>query len=91
MNENEMILKMKDGTERKYEIVLSYLSLKNNNRYIVFTDNVADIDGKTNLYAKRYNLLTHKLEDIIDEDEWKEVQQNIDEYVISNGDKHVIS
>ena len=72
---------MKDGTEKKYKIVLSYASV-NNNKYIIFTDNETDMDGNTILYAKKYNSELETLEDITDEEEWKDVEKKIDGLLI---------
>ena len=89
MEEDVMILKMKDGTLKKYKIVLSYASV-NNNKYIIFTDNETDIDGNTILYAKKYNSELEKLEDITDEEEWTDVEKKIDGLLIK-GDNDVVS
>ncbi len=82
MEDNTMILKMKDGTEKRYEILLSYMSMQNGVKYIIFTDNKTNYNGELNLYAKRYNNKLKKLEDITDAEEWKDVEKSIDEYLM---------
>ena len=86
MEENVMIIKNKDGSEERYEIVLAYTSLKNNNNYIIFTDNKEDLEGNTNLYAKRYNKETDRFEDINDEEEWNDVKEKIDNLLVNGGE-----
>ncbi len=86
MEDNTMILKMKDGTEKRYEIVLSYVTVNNGYKYILFTDNTTNYKGDINLYAKRYNSELNKLEDITDEEEWKDVERRIDEYLLKDGE-----
>ena len=49
MNKNIMILKDDNGKEIQVEVLLTYE--RNENTYIVYTDNTKDSDGKQRVYA----------------------------------------
>ena len=53
MNKNTMILRDDNGREIQVEVLFTYE--RNNNTYIVYTDNTKDSDGKEKVYAGIYD------------------------------------
>ena len=79
MKDNTIIMNI-DGKEITFDILYIFESLRTKKRYVIYTDNVKDINGNLNIYSSIYD--NKKLIDIINEEDWKEIElfleQNID-------------
>ena len=80
MNKNYMILKDDNGKEFQVEKLLTYE--RDNNTYIVYTDNTKDSDGKERVYAGIYDKEKSLLNPIENKEDY-----NIIESIISSIDK----
>ena len=80
MNKNYMILKDDNGREFQVEKLLSYE--RDNNTYIVYTDNTKDNDGKERVYAGIYDKENSLLNPIENKEDY-----NIIESILSSIDK----
>ncbi len=69
------ILKVKDanGNEKEYDVIFTFDNEENGMRYIAYTDNTKDENGKIEVYASKYNPKDEKmkLEEIKTEKEWQ--------------------
>ena len=79
MKDNTITMNI-DGKEITFDILYIFESLRTKKRYVIYTDNVKDINGNLNIYSSIYD--NKKLIDIINEEDWKEIElfleQNID-------------
>ncbi len=79
MNKNYMTLKDDNGKEFQVERLLTYE--RDNNNYIVYTDNTKDSDGKQRIYAGIYDEENSMLNPIENKEDY-----NIIESIISSID-----
>lgn len=79
MNKNYMTLKDDNGKEFQVERLLTYE--RDNNTYIVYTDNTKDSDGKQRIYAGIYDEENSMLNPIENKEDY-----NIIESIISSID-----
>ena len=79
MKDNTITMNI-DGKEISFDILFIFESLRTNKKYVIYTDNIKDINGNLNIYSSIYD--DKKLIDIVDEEDWKEIElfleQNID-------------
>jgi len=80
MNKNYMVLRDDNGKEFQVEKLLSYE--RDNNTYIVYTDNTRDNDGKERVYAGIYDKENSLLNPIENKEDY-----NIIESILSSIDK----
>ncbi len=66
-------IKNENGKDIEYEILLDFILRKNNERYLVYTDNTTNSDGSLNVYASRYS--NGILDDILTDEEWNEIEK----------------
>ena len=70
------------GIEKEYEILIAFKWTKTNKNYIVYTDNTNDEEGNLNIFAAIY--YPHddsKLDAIVTEEEWDEVEKRLRDLV----------
>ena len=80
MNKNTMVLRDDNGKEFKVEVYLTYE--RDNNTYIVYTDNTKDNDGKERVYLGIYDKENSMLNPIENKEDY-----NILESILSSVDK----
>ena len=80
MNKNVMILRDDNGKEIQVEVLLTYE--RDNNTYIVYTDNTKDSDGKEKVYAGIYDEKKSILNPIENKEDY-----NMIESILSSIDK----
>ena len=83
MKDNTITMNI-DGKEFYFDILFIFESLRTNKKYVIYTDNVKDINGNLNIYSSIYN--DKKLIDIVDEDDWKEIEQFLEQNI--DGDRN---
>ena len=66
-----------DNTEKNFEILYTFKSIKTNKDYIIYTDNSYDENKKLNIFASIYYPfdLEKSLENIESCEEWEEVEK----------------
>lgn len=74
----EFQLTNEDGYTKNYKVILTFEDERKNN-YILYTNNTYDSSGKINVFASKYNpnLEYLELESIIDDSDWKVVEEVI--------------
>ena len=80
MNKNIITLKDDSGKEFQVEVLLTYE--RDNNTYVVYTDNTKDSDGKERVYAGIYDRTNEILNPIENKEDY-----NIIESILSSIDK----
>ena len=68
-----------DGTEKEYDIILTFRSDITNKDYVVYTDNQYDQNGKLKIFAGTYDPDENKYLDAVKtNEEWVEIQKVLD-------------
>ena len=83
MKDNTITMNI-DGKEFSFDILFIFESLRTNKKYVIYTDNVKDINGNLNIYSSIYN--NKKLIDIVHEDDWREIEQFLEQNI--DGDRN---
>ena len=86
--ENGSFSIFEDGVEVEYSTVMTFHSYDFNKDYVVYTDNTKDSDGNLNLFASSYlpdsdNFELHPVES---DEEWDNIQNVLDETLVSEED-----
>ena len=80
MNKNNITLQDDNGKKFQVEVLLTYE--RDNNTYIIYTDNTKDSDGKERVYAGIYDVENSILNPIENKEDY-----NILESILSSIDK----
>lgn len=83
MKDNTIVMNI-DGKEIKFDILYIFDSLRTNKRYVIYTDNLKDINGNLNIYSSIYD--DKNLIDIVDENDWKEIETFLEKNI--DGDRN---
>lgn len=83
MKNNTIIMNI-DGKEISFDILYIFESLRTKKKYVIYTDNIKDINGNLNIYSSIYD--DKKLIDIIDDNDWKEIEFFLEKHI--DGDKY---
>lgn len=78
MMENRKTFKcVVDNTEKEFEILYTFKSIKTNKDYIIYTDNSYDENKNLNIFASIYYPfdLEKELENIESDEDWEEVEK----------------
>ena len=70
-----------DNIEKEFEILYTFKSIKTNNDYIIYTDNLYDENKNLNIFASIYYPfdLEKELENIESDEEWEEIEKFLEE------------
>lgn len=81
MKDNTIVMNI-NGKEIKFDILYIFDSLRTNKRYVIYTDNLKDINGNLNIYSSIYD--DKNLIDIVDENDWKEIETFLEKNIDSD-------
>ena len=84
MKENTIKMNI-DGKEIQFDILYIFESLRTNKRYVIYTDNLKDINGNLNIYSSIYD--NKNLIDIVDENDWKEIELFLEKNISGERDE----
>ena len=83
MKNNTIIMNI-DGKKISFDILYIFESLRTKKKYVIYTDNIKDINGNLNIYSSICD--DKKLIDIIDDNDWKEIELFLEKHI--DGDKY---
>ena len=83
MDKKKIFTILNDGTKKEYDVILTFKNEKNDNNYVVYTDNTYDDDNKLKIFAALYNPLTGEfLGHVENKEEWKDIVKILDNVVM---------
>ena len=83
MKNNTITMKINDK-DVTFDILYIFESLKTKKKFVIYTDNVTDLNGELNVYSAIYE--NDNLIKITDENDWKEVEDFLEIHM--NGEEN---
>ena len=73
------------GKLKEYDVILTYHSDEYNKDYIVYTDNIYNLNNELQIYINEYNKdsVEDNVKDITDTDEYNKIKSEIDSVLVN--------